>query len=161
MAWQQELATNTHRSEETIMTDTATIVMYTDGGSRGNPGPAAIGVWIETLELKFGQAIGEATNNDAEYHALVSGLKKIKSTLGKAKAKKAEVFCRLDSELVVKQLNHEYKINHETTQKHFLVVWNLMLDFAEVRFEHVPREENTIADAMVNEALDGAQKTLL
>jgi len=137
--------------------------MYSDGGSRGNPGPAAVGVYLETLGKEYGEYIGETTNNDAEYQALVSGLKKIKSLVGKGRAKKTNVECRLDSELVVKQLNHIYKIEHETTQKHFLVVWNLMLDFASVTFTHVPREQNTRADAMVNQALDNRlkQKSLL
>jgi len=130
------------------------IVIYTDGGSRGNPGPAGIGVWIETLDKKYGEAIGEATNNDAEYQALIFALKKCKALLGKQKAKQASLECRLDSELIVRQLNHVYKITKENTQKYFIETWNLMLDFDEVTFIHVPREQNKIADSMVNEALD-------
>ncbi len=103
------------------------IILYTDGGSRGNPGPAAIGVWIETLNKKYGETIGTATNNDAEYQALIFGLKKCKSLVGKARAKKVKIVCYLDSELIVKQLNHEYKITKENTQHYFLTVWNLML----------------------------------
>ena len=130
------------------------IIIYTDGGSRGNPGPAGIGVWIETLNKKYGEAIGEATNNDAEYQALIFALKKCKSLLGKQKAKQSTLECRLDSELIVRQLQHKYKITKENTQRYFLEVWNLMLDFSVVTFTHVPREQNKIADAMVNEALD-------
>lgn len=130
------------------------IIVYTDGASRGNPGPASIGVWIETLEKGYGECIGETTNNDAEYQALIFALKKTKSLIGKEKAKKMRVECRMDSQLAVKQMNHEYKIEHPTTQKHFLVVWNLMLDFEEVIFVHVPREQNMRADALANEALD-------
>jgi len=130
------------------------IIIYTDGGSRGNPGPAAVGIWIETLGKKYGETIGEATNNDAEYQALIFALKKTKALLGKQKAKQASLECRLDSELIVKQLNHIYKITKENTQRYFIEVWNLMLDFDEVTFIHVPREQNKIADAMVNEALD-------
>ena len=139
------------------------IVMYTDGGSRGNPGPAAIGVWIQTLDKKYGECIGERTNNDAEYEALIFGLKKIKALLGKVKAKGFEIECFLDSELAVKQLNHEYKLKEERIQKYFITIWNLMLDFREVKFNHVPREENKVADGMVNEALDNKckQTTLL
>lgn len=137
------------------------IVVYTDGGSRGNPGPAAIGVWIETLNKKYGECIGDATNNDAEYQALIFALKKCKSLLGSSKAKKTRIICKLDSELVVKQLNHEYKITKENTQKYFLSVWNIMLDFGAVTFHHVPRSQNSVADAMVNQALDAQlQKTL-
>ena len=130
------------------------IIIYTDGGSRGNPGPAAIGAWIETLGEKYAQTIGKATNNDAEYQALIFALKKTKALLGKQKAKQAVLHCKLDSELIVKQLNHEYKISKENTQRYFITVWNLILDFKSVTFEHVPREQNKIADALVNKALD-------
>lgn len=132
--------------------------MYTDGGSRGNPGPAAIGVWIETLGLEHAECIGTGTNNEAEYGALIAGLKKLKAALGGARAKVAKVSCRLDSELVVKQLNHEYKLKDERIQKFFLEIWNLMLDFSEVTFTHIPREQNKVADALVNKALDGQCK---
>lgn len=134
------------------------IIIYTDGGSRGNPGPAGIGVWIETLDKKYGECIGIKTNNDAEYEALIFGLKKVKALLGKAKAKQFKIECYLDSELVVKQLSHQYKIKEERIQGYFIEIWNLMLDFGGVDFTHVPREKNTIADEMVNEALDNECK---
>jgi ribonuclease HI len=134
------------------------IKMYTDGGARNNPGPAAIGVYIPTLDKKYSEYIGEATNNVAEYAALIYGLKKIKSLVGKDKAKMAEVECYLDSELVVKQLNHEYKLKEEYIQKNFIEIWNLMLDFQKVTFHHIMREKNKIADALVNEALDEKEK---
>jgi ribonuclease HI len=139
------------------------IVMYTDGGSRNNPGPAAIGVWIsasggETLDKKYKEYIGKKTNNEAEYQALIFGLKKIKQLLGKEKIKYAEIECRLDSELVVRQLNHEYKLKEENIQKLFLEVWNSMLDFEKVSFAHIPREKNKVADGLVNEALDEQAK---
>ena len=134
------------------------IVMYTDGGSRGNPGPAAVGVYIETLGKKIGECIGIRTNNDAEYEALIFGLQKIKHFIGKEKSKKVEVKCFLDSELVVRQLNHEYKLKEPRIQQYFIEIWNLMLDFSGVTFVHIPREKNKIADAMVNEALDNQCK---
>jgi len=134
------------------------IKMFTDGGSRNNPGPAAIGVWIETLNKKYSEYIGEKTNNEAEYEALIFGLKKIKSLIGKEKAKKTEVECYLDSKLVVKQLNHEYKLSEKHIQDLFIKVWNLMPDFQKVSFCHIMREENKIADALVNEALDEREK---
>lgn len=139
------------------------IVMFTDGGSRGNPGPAGIGVWIETLNKKYGECIGVATNNVAEYAALIHGLKKLKALLGKDKARQYEVECYLDSELVVKQLNHKYKLKEEYIQRNFIEIWNLTLDFKKVSFCHIIREKNKVADAMVNEALDGEckQKSLL
>ena len=145
------------------------IIIYTDGGSRGNPGEAAIGVHIlaqeksvlsekANKEWKFGQCIGIKTNNDAEYEALIFGLQKTKALLGKDRAKTANLQCYLDSELVVKQLNHEYKLKEPRIQQYFLTIWNLMLDFGEVRFEHVLREKNKVADSLVNEALDGQCK---
>jgi len=134
------------------------IVMFTDGGSRGNPGPAGIGVWVETLNKKYGECIGIATNNVAEYAALIFGLKKLKQLLGKDKTKQYEIECHLDSELVVKQLNHEYKLKEEYIQKNFIEIWNLSLDFKSVKFYHIPREKNSIADALVNQALDEQAK---
>jgi ribonuclease HI len=130
------------------------IIVYSDGGSRGNPGPAALGVYIETFGKGYGQYLGEKTNNEAEYAGIVFGLQKIKALLGKAQAKKTTVECRMDSELACKQLNHIYKIENEKLQPLFLQVWNLMLDFEEVRFVHVRREYNTEADAMANQAMD-------
>lgn len=134
------------------------IVMYTDGGSRNNPGPAAIGVFIETLHKQFGHFIGEKTNNEAEYEAVIYGLQKIKQLVGKDRAKKAEVECYLDSEFVTKQLKHEYKVKEPNIQKYFLETWNLVLDFGKVTFNHIPREKNTTADKLVNEALDAREK---
>jgi ribonuclease HI len=134
------------------------IVMYSDGGSRNNPGPAAVGVYIETLGKKYGECIGTKTNNEAEYEALIFGLKKIKQLVGKEKTKNYSVECRLDSELVVKQLNHEYKLKEKHIQDFFIEIWNLMLDFGKVSFVHIPREKNKIADALVNQALDEKMK---
>lgn len=131
------------------------IVMFTDGGSRGNPGPAAIGVYIETLDKKYAETIGTKTNNEAEYAALIFGLKKIKQLAGKAKAKTVEVECFLDSELVVNQMNHKYKLSDKRIQEFFLEIWNLMLDYKKVGFHHIPREKNKVADALLNQALDG------
>ncbi len=132
--------------------------MFTDGGSRGNPGPAGIGVYVETLDKKYGEYIGEKTNNEAEYEALIFSLKKLKQLLGKDKTKQFEIECYLDSELVVKQLNHEYKLKEANVQKNFIEVWNLMLDFKNVKMIHIPREQNEIADSLVNQALDAKEK---
>lgn len=135
------------------------IIMYSDGGSRGNPGPAALGVYIETLDKGFGEYLGIKTNNEAEYAAIVAGLKKIKALVGKEKAKKAAIECRMDSELACKQLNHVYKIENERLQPLFFQVWNLMLDFGSVEFVHVRRELNTRADAEANRAMDEAARS--
>ncbi len=133
------------------------IKIYTDGGARGNPGPAALGavICLPSGEMKkYSQYLGKTTNNEAEYQALLFALKKIKSLLGKKNAKQAKIDCFLDSELVVKQLNHCYKIENEKLQPFFLAIWNLMLDFQKVNFIHIPREKNKEADKLVNQALD-------
>jgi ribonuclease HI len=133
------------------------IIIFTDGGSRNNPGPSAVGVYIETLNKKYGEYIGIKTNNEAEYMALIFGLKKLKQLLGKS-AKTSIIECHLDSELVVRQLNHIYKLKEKHIQEFFIEIWNLMLDFRTVTFNHVLREKNKIADALVNEALDREEK---
>lgn len=133
-------------------------MIYTDGGSRGNPGPAALGVYLETLDKRYSEFLGTRTNNEAEYAAIAFAMKKARSLLGKAKAKTVSIECRMDSELACRQLNHQYKIENSKLQPYFLEVWNLMLDFHSVTFVHVPREKNTIADAEANRAMDEAAK---
>ena len=131
--------------------------IHTDGGSRGNPGPAAIGVVIEGPEIGkkgYGEHIGETTNNEAEYQAVIFALKKLKSLIGGEKASKSEVQVIADSELVVKQLSGEYKIKDEKIKNFFIEIWNLKLDFGKVEFKHVLRGKNEEADRLVNEALD-------
>ena len=135
-----------------------TVIIYTDGGSRGNPGEAAIGVVIknhkgETLK-SYGEAIGIATNNVAEYSAVVFSLQKLKQLFGKEKTAKLAVEFRMDSQLAVKQLSGEYRIENEALQKLFMKIWNLKFDFGHMKFIHVPREKNREADKMVNDALD-------
>jgi len=137
------------------------ITIYADGGSRGNPGPAAIGVVVQkdgqTLK-KYGETIGEATNNQAEYQAVVFALKKIKLLFGKKKAKEMELEILMDSELVAKQLNRQYKIKEKDLQPLFLEILNVVLDFKKVNFRHILREENKEADKLVNEALDNQNR---
>ncbi len=138
------------------------LITYTDGGARGNPGPAAGGAVIknekEEIILKTSKYLGETTNNVAEYEALILALQKAKGIFKARKIKSKNLECYLDSELVVKQLNHEYKIKDENMQKLFIKVWNLTLDFDSVKFTHIPREENKLADEMVNKELDEREK---
>lgn len=127
------------------------LITYTDGGARGNPGPAGIGVVLmrgdEVIEA-FGRYLGETTNNQAEYRALIAALERA-SELG---AK--EVECRMDSELVVKQMRREYRVRDADLQPLFLKVWNLAAGIGRVTFTHVRREANALADAEVNAAID-------
>lgn len=137
-----------------------TIVMYTDGGARGNPGPAAIGVQIldgsGTVLAEVSQAIGNSTNNFAEYHAVMVGLTTLKQRFGK-KTKEMSVEVRLDSELVKKQLNGEYQIKEPGLVPMFIEIHNLRVaNFPHLTLTHVPREKNKEADRLVNEALDAA-----
>lgn len=127
------------------------LIIHSDGGSRNNPGEAAIGVVIECdgeVVATVSKRIGIATNNQAEYQAVIAGLEKALEL----KAEEAE--CILDSELVVKQLNREYKVKHKDLAPLFLKMHNLSAQFKNVKFRHVRREENTEADRLVNEALD-------
>ena len=128
------------------------LTTFTDGGARGNPGPAAAGIVIkndrgETVAA-FGVWLGHQTNNYAEYTALLSALQKSKE-LGAT-----EVDCVLDSELVVKQIRREYKVKEPTLQKLFVQVYNLAEQFKKVTYQHVRRENNKEADEEVNKILD-------
>jgi len=128
------------------------LIINTDGGSRGNPGPAAIGVVIKDgagkVLFKIGKCIGNTTNNQAEYQAVVLAIEKAKEIGG------TELEFKLDSELVVKQLNGEYKVKDAGLAQQFLKIFNARSKFKSVSFKHVRRELNAEADAMVNEALD-------
>ena len=133
------------------------MIIYTDGGARGNPGPAGIGAVIydekKNRLAEVAEYIGEATNNQAEYRAVIVALTKIKELGG---AEILEFF--LDSELVVKQLNREYKVKNKDLAPLFVRVYNETLGFKKVIFNHVPREMNKEADRLVNQALDRAMK---
>lgn len=126
--------------------------LYTDGGARGNPGPAAIACVIckmdGTVVKKSGQYIGSTTNNQAEYRALEAGLKEA----GKMGVKELQVL--MDSELVVKQMNGQYKIKNADLQPIYQSVKALADEFSKISFSHVPRELNKEADAEVNRILD-------
>jgi len=136
---------------------TEKIIVYTDGGARGNPGPAAIGVVImrgKQVIGKYAERIGERTNNEAEYEAVIFALKKLKHLFGKEKTKDIEVEMRMDSELVARQLNGKYKIEEERLFPLFIKIWNLKMDFGNISFVEIPREENSEADRLLNEELD-------
>jgi ribonuclease HI len=140
------------------------IIIYTDGGSRGNPGPSAIGAVFcnerNQIIKKYSEYLGEMTNNEAEYQAVIFALEKFKALFGKKLAKSTDIELKVDSELLIKQLNGEYKILDEKIQPLFLKIWNLKLDFKNVKFKLISREKNQEADRLVNEALD-CQKSIL
>ena len=132
------------------------IIIHTDGGSRGNPGQAAVGYSIDFKGKvnDYAECVGTKTNNEAEYLALIIALKKAKQLAGKKAAKKCKVLCFSDSELMVNQLNHKYKLKDAKIQKLFIEIWNLMIDFGEIEFAHIKREKNSRADKLLNDALD-------
>ena len=132
------------------------IIVYTDGGARNNPGPAAIGVVIG--DKKYSKFIGNATNNEAEYQAVIFALKKLRQLIGKKRIESQDIEMRMDRELVQKQLSGEYKIKEKELQILFVEVWNLRLDFDHLRFIHIQREQNLLADKLVNEALEEQMK---
>ncbi len=131
-------------------------IIYTDGASKGNPGPARIGVVIcdekERALKEYSKDIGNATNNEAEYQAVIFALKKIKALYGKKVTKEAEIEIKSDSELLVSQLNRKYKILDPKIQKLFIQLWNLTIDFKKVIFTLIPREANKRADKLANQS---------
>ena len=138
------------------------IIVYTDGGSRGNPGKAAIGVVFYnekgSVIKKYGEYLGDnLTNNDAEYGAIIFAMRKFRIVFGKAIAENSDVEIKSDSELVVKQLNGEYRLADPKIQQYFIEIWNLKFDFKSIKFKHIPPEKNKEADRLVNEALDAEE----
>ena len=127
-------------------------IVHTDGAARGNPGPAAIGVVIEDDQghtvYEASRALGMKTNNEAEYLALIAALEYLKD----ARAKEAD-FC-LDSELVVRQLNGEYRVKEPRLQALHGQVIMLLNAVPKHTIRHVRREQNARADELANEALD-------
>ena len=139
------------------------ITIYTDGGSRGNPGKAAAGIVFCNEKgqsfKEYGEYLGNGlTNNEAEYQAVIFALEKFKALFGKKIALTSELEIKSDSELMVKQLSGKYKILDSKIQSLFLEVWNLKLDFKSVKFTQISREKNKEADRLVNEALDVESK---
>ena len=134
------------------------LIIYTDGGSRGNPGLAGVGVVIcnnKGQKIKeYSKDIGERTNNEAEYEAVIFALQKVKQLFGKEKTKNYESEIRMDSQLVARQLKGEYKIEEEKLFPLFIKIWNLKMNFGKIDFVEIPREKNREADRLANEAMD-------
>ena len=134
------------------------IICYTDGGARGNPGPAGAGVVVQDADgailKETSEFLGNGTNNFAEYAAVVLALKTLKYLFGK-KTAGLDVEIRMDSELVQKQLSHEYQIKEPSLVPQFIEIHNIRVkDFPHISFVHVRREDNTEADRLANEAMN-------
>jgi probable phosphoglycerate mutase len=128
--------------------------LSTDGGARGNPGPAAYGYVLEaedgTVLAAHGEAIGVATNNVAEYRALIAGLEKA------VEVGVRELDVISDSELLVKQMKGEYRVKNEALRELSVRAGRLAREAGSVTYTAVRREHNELADRLVNEALDAA-----
>ena len=128
--------------------------LFTDGGARGNPGPAAYGFVLEaddgTVLAAEGEAIGTATNNVAEYSGLIAGLRKA------LELAVPDVEVVSDSELMVKQMRGEYRVKNEALRALFVEASALARRLGSVEYRHVKRAHNELADRLVNEALDAA-----
>ena len=128
------------------------LILYIDGGARGNPGPAGIGVVIMDESGKsikeFGKYIGEATNNIAEYNALLYGLEE--ALILRAD----EIVINMDSELVAKQLSGDYRVKDSNIKPIFERAVNILKSFKKFEIKHVKRELNKEADRLVNKAIN-------
>lgn len=136
------------------MSENGRMILYCDGASRGNPGPASVGAALfregedEPREC-ISRAIGRATNNVAEYSSLIDGLKKALD-IGCA-----DIEIRMDSELAVKQIRGEYRVKNENLRPLYEEARALLERFKRWKIQHIPRNRNSLADRLANEALDG------
>ena len=135
------------------------IIIFTDGGARGNPGPAGAGAVIFDAhgnEVKaVSKFLGKRTNNWAEYEAVILGLETAQKLFG-AKMSEMGVEVKLDSQLVQRQLKGEYRVKEPTLFEQYIRIHNLIVKyFPRIKFTHIPREENARADELANEAMDG------
>lgn len=130
--------------------------LWTDGGARGNPGPAGYGVIIEDQDgeviAELSRYLGEMTNNQAEYWGLLAGLEQLREL---EDARPVSIMVRMDSELIVKQMQGAYRVKNPALKPLYTKIQVLMRNFGgPITFEHIPRRENKRADALANEAMD-------
>ncbi len=132
--------------------------IHGDGGSRGNPGPAGSGAVIRdengSLIATVSQFLGVRTNNYAEYESVILAFQALQKIVPKEEWGVVSVDVKMDSELVVKQVNKEYKVKHPVLKEQFLRLREALAPFGRVQFMHVPRAQNADADALANEAMD-------
>ncbi len=131
--------------------------IHADGGARGNPGPAGAGAVVRdgmgSIVESVSEYLGRRTNNYAEYEAVILALAKVRE-LAKGKLADTVVMVKMDSELVVKQMNGVYKIKHPDMQAQAARLKELAAPFGSIFFAHVPREQNKDADRLANDAMD-------
>lgn len=134
------------------------VTIFTDGGARGNPGPAGAGAVLVdqggVILKEVSRFLKTQTNNFAEYEAVILGFQTAKKLFGN-KVKEMEFEIRLDSELIAEQLSHRYQVKEQGLVTQFIKVHNMRVkDFPNVIFTHIPREQNKAADRLANEAMD-------
>lgn len=133
------------------MTNVQTLKVFTDGGAEGNPGPAAIGVVFEDkngkVVFEHSESIGRATNNQAEYKAVLYALRNAK------RYHPEKTVIHSDSKLIVRQLQGKYKIKNHNIKDLFLKCWNKKLDFDNLEFKFIVRSKNKKADTLVRKEL--------
>ncbi len=132
--------------------------IHADGGARGNPGPAGAGAMIRdelgNSVASVSQFLGKRTNNFAEYEAVILAFETLAKLVPAGKRRSTEVGVKMDSELVVKQMRGEYKVKHPVLKGQYARLASLAATFGRVSFTHVPRAQNSDADALANEAMD-------
>jgi len=134
-------------------------IIYTDGGSRGNPGPSGAGAVIQNEKGEVLKEVtkytGEQTNNFAEYEAIIIGLTALRRIVPEKKRADTEVEIRMDSELIQRQLSNEYQIKNENLFGQYITVHNIQVKhFPNITFVHIRREKNAHADKLANDAMD-------
>ena len=149
MEWIKSSPAENHRF---ATSKTKRLIIYADGGARGNPGPAGAGVIIRNddgfVVGRISEYIGKKTNNQAEYQSVIMGLQEA------ANYGAHEVHVHMDSELVVKQMNGDYKVKNDNIKPLYRIARELADGFKEVRFIYIPREKNIDADKLVNQAIN-------
>jgi len=132
--------------------------IHADGGSRGNPGPSGAGAMIRDAlgnsVASVSQFLGTHTNNFAEYEAVILAFETLAKLVGAGKIDKTEVVVKMDSELVVKQMQGVYRVKNPTLKEQHARLKKIITTFGKVSFTHVPREQNSDADALANAAMD-------
>lgn len=132
-----------------------------DGGARGNPGPAGSGAVVRDADgavvLEVSEFLGHATNNVAEYTAVIRALEGLLANLGAEAARQAAVMVEMDSKLVVEQMSGNWKVKHPNMKPLAAKAAVLGVAFGSVAYAHIPREKNAYADRLANEAMDRGQ----
>ncbi len=133
-------------------------IIHSDGGARGNPGPAGAGAVIystdKTLVASVSEFLGHKTNNFAEYEAIILAFEELKKIVSKDEKQSITIFVNMDSELIVKQMLGIYKVKNPVLKQQQSRLKKLIIEYQEVLFSHIPRAENKEADALANKAMD-------